>query len=501
MNILVASSEVSPFSKTGGLADVCGSLPLALAELGHRVFVVTPAYRQVTEADWGLEQTGTAFDIPIGSKVVSGRVLEGCFPGSDIQVFFVDQPDYFDRAELYRERGHDFKDNCERFVFFSRAVMELIRLLDLSVDVVHCNDWQTALIPAYLRIEYQHARGYENIVSLMAIHNLAYQGQFWHWDMLLTGLDWKYFNWRQMEFWGNLNLLKTGIVFSDTISTVSRQYAREIQSHLLGCGLEGVLQQRAPSLHGILNGIDTSVWNPATDPYLAANYDDSNWREGKATCKAELQSELGLSVARDRPLIGLIGRLADQKGWDLVAEVMHRWVQDPNVQWVILGTGETKYHGLLYKLSAGHSDNVAVRLEFSDKLAHKIESAADLFLMPSKYEPCGLNQLYSLRYGAVPVVRETGGLTDTICDATPQHLSSGTANGFSFESYDAGALEETLRRVCSVYTNQPDLWARLVETGMRQDWSWRQSALQYTQLYAQMVAARASGRESVMSNP
>ena len=501
MNVLIASSEVSPYSKTGGLADVCGALPLALAELGHQVAVVTPAYRQVLRDYEGFAHAETSFDIPIGSKVVSGRVLEGRLAGGDVQVFLVDQPDYYDRAELYRERGQDYKDNCERFVFFSRAVMELIRLLDLSIDVLHCNDWQTGLIPAYLRIEYPHARGYENIASLMTIHNLAFQGQFWHWDMLLTGLDWKYFNWRQMEFWGNLNLLKTGIVFADAINTVSGRYAREIQSHPLGCGLEGVLQQRSASLRGILNGIDAAVWNPATDSHLTANYGVNNWRDGKARCKAELQSELGLPVASDRPLIGLIGRLTDQKGWDLVAQVMQRWVQDPNVQWVILGTGETKYHNLLYKLSSGHTENVAVRLEFSDRLAHQIESAADLFLMPSRYEPCGLNQLYSLRYGTVPVVRETGGLADTICDAAPQHLSSGDANGFSFESYDASALEETLRRACSVYTNQPELWGRLVETGMRQDWSWRHSARQYAQLYADMVAARASSRESVVSNP
>lgn len=500
MNILIASSEVSPFSKTGGLADVCGSLPLALAELGHRVVVVTPGYRQVSQADWGLELTGPTFDIPIGSKVVSGRLIEGRLPNSDVQVFFVEQPEYYDRAELYWERGQDYKDNCERFVFFSRAVMELIRLLDLPVDVLHCNDWQTGLIPAYLRIEYQHARGYENIASLMTIHNMAYQGQFWHWDMLLTGLDWKYFNWKQMEFWGNLNLLKTGIVFADAISTVSRRYAQEIREHPLGCGLEGVLQQRSPSLHGIINGIDGNVWNPATDPHLAANYDVSNWQVGKATCKAELQSELGLRASPDSPLIGLIGRLADQKGWDLVAKVMRRWVQNPDVQWVILGTGDPAYHDLLYELCAGHANNVAVRLEFSDRLAHQIESAADLFLMPSKYEPCGLNQLYSLRYGTVPVVRETGGLADTICDTTPQHLSSSTANGFSFEPYDPTALEETLRRACSVYSNQPDVWARLVETGMRQDWSWRHSALRYVELYEQLIATREAGKESVMSN-
>jgi starch synthase len=484
LNIVFASSEVTPFAKTGGLADVCGALPVDLHRAGHNVCVITPAYRQVKASGLPLEPLGVKFDIPIGNKIVRGRLLRGTLPGSDVPVFFVEQDDYYDRPELYRFKGEDYKDNCERFVFYSRAVLESIRLLHLQVDVVHCHDWQTSLIPAYLHLEYCHTHGYENVASVLTIHNLAYQGIFWHWDMLLTGLDWKYFNYNQMEFYGKLNLLKTGIVFADWLTTVSPTYAKEIQSDPLGCGLDGVLRQRSESLSGIVNGVDYSVWNPATDSHLAANYDVCNWHEGKAACKAALQRELGLPEAPRTPVVALIGRLADQKGWDLVLEVMRRWATEMDVQWVILGTGEPFYHDTLGQIAREYPNRVAARLEFSDVLAHRIEAGADLFLMPSRYEPCGLNQLYSLKYGTVPVVRATGGLVDTVTDATPDNLSAGTATGFSFEELTPGALDSTLRRALSTYWQNEATWRQLVEAGMRQDWSWTASAQRYVEIYA-----------------
>lgn len=483
MNILLASSEVVPFAKTGGLADVCGALPVELAKLGGEPVVMLPAFRQALRSGQPIESTGIQFEVPIGSKIVTGRLLRSKIPNSNVPVYLVDQPDYFDRAELYRERGEDYKDNCERFVFFSRAVMEAIRLLDLHVDILHCNDWQTALLPAYLQIEYRHARHYEHIASVLTIHNMAYQGQFWHWDMLLTGLDWKYFNWHQMEFFGGLNLLKTGLVFTDAITTVSPRYAYEIQSDPLGCGMEGVLQQRREVLTGIINGVSYNDWNPATDHFLAAKYDSRNWQTGKAACKAALQSEFKLPQQPNVPVIGLVGRLADQKGWDLVAEVMRRWASSYDAQWVILGTGEPKYHDLLQRLAQEFPNRVSARLEFSDALAHRVEAGSDIFLMPSQYEPCGLNQLYSLKYGTVPVVRATGGLADTITDSTPDNIALGIANGFSFEAYDAGALETTLHRACDVYRQLPTVWHQIVETGMCQDWSWSTSAKEYMNLY------------------
>jgi starch synthase len=495
LNILLASSEVVPFAKTGGLADVCGALPVELARLGHHTTVMLPAFRSARLSTQPIETTNVKFDVPIGSKIVRGQLLKSTLPDSDVPVYLVEQDDYYDRPDLYRQKGEDYRDNCERFVFFSRAVLEAIRLLQLDVDIVHCNDWQTGLIPAVLKIDYGHTPGYDHISSLMTIHNLAYQGQFWHWDMLLTGIDWKYFNWRQMEFYGGLNLLKTGLVFADAINTVSPTYAREIQSAPLGCGLEGVLLQRSDVLTGIVNGVNYEMWNPATDPCIAAQYDDLSWQTGKAFCKAALQREFNLPEEARTPVIGLVGRLADQKGWDLVAEVMRRWVREQNVQWVILGTGEPHYHQLLSNLASEYPYRIGLRLEFSDALAHRIEAGADMFLMPSLYEPCGLNQLYSLKYGTVPVVRATGGLVDTITDATDQNLADSVANGFSFERYDPLELERTLLRALSLYHTRREDWAHLVETGMRQDWSWANSARRYAELYASMIARNPMARE------
>jgi starch synthase len=495
LNIVFASSEVAPFAKTGGLADVCGALPVDLHRAGHNVAVITPAYRQAKASGQPMEPLGVKFDIPIGNKIVRGRLLRGTLPGSDVPVFFVEQDDYYDRSELYRYKGEDYKDNCERFVFFCRAVLESIRLLHLQVDVVHCHDWQTSLIPAYLHLEYMHTHGYENVASVLTIHNLAYQGIFWHWDMLLTGLDWKYFNYNQMEFYGKLNLLKTGLVFADWLTTVSPTYAQEIQSEALGCGLDGVLRQRHENLSGIVNGVDYNTWNPANDPHLAAKYDVSNWQAGKAACKAALQRELGLPESPRTPVVALVGRLADQKGWDLVLEVMRRWTTDMDVQWVILGTGEPYYHEAIGQIAREFPNRVAAQLEFSDPLAHRIEAGADIFLMPSRYEPCGLNQLYSLKYGTVPVVRATGGLVDTVTDLTPETLASRTATGFSFEAQNTSVLEMTLRRAALAYWQDEAAWRQLIETGMQQDWSWHASAQRYVEVYASACRRHHQERE------
>jgi starch synthase len=493
VNILLATSEAVPFAKTGGLADVCGALPGELARLGHQPAVILPGYRKARYCGQQIDSLGIDFIVPIGGRTVAGHLSESRLPGTDVPVYFVEQDQYFDRDDLYGADGKDYIDNCERFVFFSRAVMEAIRLLNLDVDVLHCNDWQTALVPAYLNIEYRHVPRYERITTVMTVHNIAFQGQFWHWDMLLTGLDWKYFNWRQMEFHGKLNVLKTGLVFADAITTVSPTYAREIQTAPLGCGLESVLQHRRVVLSGILNGIDPHEWNPATDPHLAANYDAGSYAEGKAACKRAIQEEVGLPVDPAAPLLGFVGRLTGQKGIDLVVEVLHRWVEAEDVQWVILGTGDPKYHQVLTTVAERFPRKVALRLEFSNPLAHRIEAGADMFLMPSRFEPCGLNQLYSLRYGTVPVVRATGGLADTIVDPERPRPDGPDSNGFAFEEYSPRALAETLRRARDAY-GQADVWKRLVTTGMRQDWSWARSARQYEALY-RATAERVRGSE------
>jgi starch synthase len=438
------------------------------------------------------------FSIPIGNKLVEGSLLEGSLPGSDVRVYFVVQDEYFNRNELYREDGADYIDNCERYVFFCRAVMDAIRLLELKVDVLHTNDWQTGLIPAYLKTEYAAVPGYEQIASLLTIHNLAYQGQFWHWDMLLTGIDWKHFNWHQMEFYGNLNLMKTGLVFADAINTVSPQYAKEIQSEPLGCGLEGVLQYRRDVLSGVINGVDYRVWDPSVDERIAARYTVATVTEGKPACKAALQQELRLPAAAGVPLIGFIGRLADQKGLDLIVGMINQWPESRVVQFAFLGTGDAKYQATLSRLAAEHPDRIAARLEFSDTLAHRMEAGLDMFLMPSRYEPCGLNQLYSLRYGTAPIVHATGGLLDTITNVTDQTLADGTATGFQIFDYTTHALVDATERAVALYHDSPR-WQALMESGMRQDWSWARSARQYTSLYEQITARhrqRAIGTKS-----
>lgn len=489
MNILFVSSEAIPFAKTGGLADVAGALPIAIERLGHRVCVVMPGYRQALASGQPVDPTGVEFSIKIGAKTVEGGLLESRLPGSEVRVYLVDQADYFNRDQLYGVDGVDYVDNCERFVFFCRAALETIRLLKLEIDLVHLNDWPTGLAAAFLKTDYAAVPGFERIASLFTIHNMAYQGQFWHWDMVLTGLDWKYFNWRQMEFYGKLNLMKTGLVFADALNTVSPRYAEEIQTAPLGCGLEGVLQHRRRVLSGIMNGVDDSIWNPATDPYLARKYGPADFAVGKRACKEALSNEWGLPFAPDSPLIGIVGRLVDQKGFDLVTSVIQEWARDRDAQWVILGSGEPKYQQLLRALAERYPRKLAARFGFSEPSAHQIEAAADIFLMPSQFEPCGLNQLYSLKYGAVPVVRATGGLADSIVDATPEALARGDANGFAFQEYSSLALGQTLWRAIEMFRERPQVWSRLVANGMSQDWSWGRSAQEYARLYERTLTA------------
>jgi len=487
VNILFATTEAAPFCKTGGLGDVCGALPRELARLGHQPVVMLPAFRQTRHSGLPMEPTGVAVDVPIGQKRVRGHFLRSELPNSKAPVFLLEQDDYYDRPQLYREEGEDYKDNCERFTFFCRAVLEAMPLLGLNIDLVHCHDWCAGLIPAYLKTLYGPREPWRGVTSLLTIHNLAYQGNFWHWDMALTGLDWRYFNWRQMEFYGNLSFLKTGIVFADALSTVSPTYAKEILQPPLSCGFEGVLQHRAADLSGIINGVDDDEWNPAVDRYLGPNrYSERDFARGKAACKLDLQQRMDVPERPETPLVAAVGRLADQKGFDLITRVMKHWAERVDAQWVILGTGEARYHEALRSLAAEYQERIAVRLEFSDEMAHRIEAGADVFVMPSQYEPCGLNQLYSLKYGTVPVVRATGGLADTVVNTTQQTLDDRTATGFAFDDYTSLALAGTLDRACRAYREKP-VWNQLIETGMRQDWSWRKSAEQYVEVYERTI--------------
>jgi starch synthase len=483
MHIAMAASEAIPFAKTGGLADVCGTLPVQLAHAGHACSLFIPGYRKAKEVAASLHDTHVSFVIDMAGKQMTAQVLRTTLPGSSVEVFLIDQPHYFDRDALYSDGGGDYRDNCERFAFFSKAVVEAIQRLHLQVDILHCHDWQTGLIPAYHRTGYHGYAWYNQAASVMTIHNLAYQGRFWGSDMPLTGMDWQYFNWQQMEFFGDLNMLKTGIAFADLITTVSPSYAREIQNPSEGCGLDGVLRSKANRLVGIVNGVDYSVWDPQNDPSIAHKFSIADWHDGKSACKRDLQQRLQLPVRDDVTVIGLVGRLAEQKGWDLVIPLMERWIDHRDVQWVILGNGETRFARALGELAQRRPDRVAFRMEFSDPIAHAIEAGCDIFLMPSRYEPCGLNQLYSLRYGSIPVVHATGGLIDTVVNVTDQTLHAGTATGFSFLNYDVDALENCLAKAVDTRSRSVETWGKLVSQGMSQDWSWTKSADSYVAAY------------------
>lgn len=489
LHVATISSEMVPLAKTGGLGDVCGALPMALERQGCRCSVFLPAYRSVLKSGLLIEATSHIFTIQIAQRHVACRVLRTRLPDSNVDVYLIDQPQYFDREGLYADRHGEYRDNCERFCFFSRAVLESIEQLQLDIDIVHCHDWQAGLIPAHLHARRDETPWMQKARSVMTIHNLAYQGRFWHYDMPLTGLGWEYFTADQMEFYGDVNLMKTGIVFADTVTTVSPTYAREITTPEHGCGLDSVLRSREDSLIGIVNGVDYAQWDPQTDTLLPSTYSADSWRMGKAECKRQLQAELGLAPDPAVPLIGIVSRLADQKGWDLIIPVLAEWLENRQVQWAILGTGEPRYEQSLRKLAERAPDRLGLRLEFSEAVAHRIEAGCDMFLMPSRYEPCGLNQLYSLKYGTVPIVHSTGGLADTVQDATEENLAQQLATGFRFDEYSQNGLRQALERALEFYLHRTQQWAQIVECGMRNDWSWRQSATRYMEVFYQTITS------------
>ncbi len=491
LRVVLASSEAVPFSKTGGLADVVGALAKSLDQLGHDVTVVVPDYYAMRQRAKGLPsitETGMRFSISMSGRLVMGSVNWTTLPGTGVKVLLVRQPDYFDRSQLYQEHGHGYVDNCERFCFFSRAVLEICRQMVLRPDVIHCNDWQTGLIPALLHSQYSQLPGFEKTTSVMTLHNMAYQGRFWHFDMPLTGMDWKHFNHHQMEAWGDLNLLKTGIAFADQITTVSPTYAKEICHPDGGYGLEGLLKYRGRDLVGILNGIDDEVWNPQTNAYLPAKYCSSTVATGKPACKAHLQQRMSLPQNADVPLFGMVSRMADQKGFDLVMGSADRLLQQ-NIQMAFLGTGDPQYETQLRDLAKRYPQQVAVEIGFDESLAHQIEAGSDAFMMPSRFEPCGLNQMYSLHYGTVPIVRNVGGLADSVVDfdsnaESPELVAKSleTGTGFVFSDYSREAFAATVERAIQTYS-QKSTWQRLVQNGMAGDWSWTRSAQLYVDVY------------------
>jgi len=484
MHVIFVASEAVPFAKTGGLADVIGALPRALERQGHTTAVFLPAYRCVWDSGQQITRTGINLKIPVGSEVIDGSVYASIPSGSNVPFYLIDQPRYFDRDGIYGEAGADYPDNAERFIFFNLAVLEAIQSLGIRPDVIHCNDWQTGLVPVYLKTRDEHAPVLRAAGSLLTIHNLAYLGVFPRTAMGLTGLDWCLFNWRQVEFRGSLCFLKAGLVFADMLNAVSPSYAKEIQTPALGSGLDGLLRYRQADLWGIVNGIDTDLWSPSREPALIQRYDAATVFQGKPVCKAWLQKHAGLAQRPEVPLIAQIGRLDRQKGWDLLAEVADRLLER-DVQVVVLGEGLPEYHLLLADLARRYPHKFWAHLGFSDELAHQIEAGADISLMPSRFEPCGLNQLYSLAHGTVPVVRATGGLADTIVDVNAQTLADATATGFVFIEPTAAAIWQAIERALAVWADR-ESWRGLVQSGMRADWSWGRSAAAYLRLYEEI---------------
>jgi starch synthase len=474
MKILFAASEAAPFAKTGGLADVAGSLPVALASLGHDVRVVMPRYRQVDGKAFGLARTAT-FPVPLGSWQERCDILEGRL-GGKVPVYFVNKDIYFDRPGIYGTMRADYPDNAERFIFFSRAVLELCQAVKFAPDIVHCNDWQTGLVPLYLKTLYRDTPSLRRTRTVFTVHNLGYHGLFWHWDMHLTGLGWDVFTPQGIEFWGKMNFLKAGLVYADALTTVSRTYSREMQTPEYGHGLDGVLRSRALDLTGIVNGIDYREWDPTRDRSLAKTYSRTRLA-GKAVCKNALLSRIGLPPSGG-PLAGMVTRLADQKGLDILTAALPE-IMSLGIQLVILGSGDEKYHRILADAAERYPDRMRVQLRYDDDLAKGIYAGCDLFLMPSHYEPCGLGQMNALRFGTVPVVRRTGGLADTVAD---HDRRTGKGTGFLFDEYSAPALVDCLRRCLEVYGDAKQ-WKHLVQNGMIQDFSWERSAQEYVKVY------------------
>ncbi|MGH9470810.1 MAG: glycogen synthase GlgA [Terriglobia bacterium] len=484
MRIAFVASECVPFSKTGGLADVAGALPEALSALGHQVEMVIPRYRTTHPGEALPGASDLTLPLTSGFRFASvqrGDTIKG------VKHYLVECPEFFDREGLYQSKdGKDYPDNPLRFAAFPLAAIEFLKRGPAPPDVIHCHDWQTALAPVYLKTRYRDDPFFSHTSVVLTIHNLGYQGLFGPEVLRQVTLDEGLFTIDGLEFFGKVNYLKGGIVFSDFITTVSRRYAAEIQTTEFGCGLDGVLRSRAERLQGIMNGVDYDAWNPATDKLIAARYTPENL-EGKRACKKALLERMGATdPALDRPVIGIVSRFASQKGFDLIAHLAAELIRmDAYV--VALGTGEPQYEQLFREWAAGFPGKFLVKVAYDNGLAHQIEAGADIFLMPSRYEPCGLNQIYSLKYGAVPVVRATGGLDDSI-----QEFDGVNGTGFKFSEYSAQALLEALERALTTY-RQPALWRRLMQNGMKQDFSWSASARAYARIYEQLAAA-APGR-------
>jgi len=456
VKIAFVASEVVPFAKTGGLADVVGALPLALEDCGHEVIIVMPKYKCITDSKFKI-------------KRVSADILS-IVVGEKTKVYFIEQDSYFNRDGLYVERGSDYKDNLERFAFFSRRALDLLKEINFTADILHLHDWQASLVAVYLKNLYVFQPFYSKMKAILTIHNIGYQGIFARDQFSKLGLSWDLFNVEGLEFYNQINLLKGGIIFSDFINTVSPTYAMEIRDKEFGFGLEGLLNVRKDSLSGILNGLDYSIWDPDMDKFIVHNYSLVN-PGSKAYNKVELQKICGLPVNNNLPVLGIVSRLVEQKGFDILTEGLDE-ICKMGGQLVILGTGDLKYHQILEKMVKKYPNIISLNLKFDDCLAHKIYAGSDIFLMPSSYEPCGLGQLISLRYGTLPLVFKTGGLADTI----NKH------NGFVFSKYTKISLLKCIKQALVTFKDKLN-WNVLIKNAMECNFSWEASAKRYSHLY------------------
>jgi starch synthase len=476
MRILLTSSEIHPYSKTGGLADMVGALSKSLARAGHQVALVTPLYAGIREKFPEMERIDFPLEIMLGPGVVRGEVWS-ISPIPGLTVYFVDEPGFFNRPTLYHKDGVDYPDNAARFIFLSKAAVLLAAKFLDAVDLVHAHDWQTGLVPLFIAHQRKTGEWPSAPRTCMTIHNLAYQGLFAPTLYPLTNLPWDYFTPHGVEFYGKFSCLKAGIAYADQITAVSPSYAQEITTDELGCGFQGLLRHRHGALSGILNGVDYEEWDTATDPFLKHHYTVENL-SGKKTNKLELQQEIGLTVDAGIPLFGSIGRLVEQKGMDILLGALEEMLHT-RLQFILLGSGSPEFERGFQELARRFPEKAAVRIGFDEALSHRIEAGADFFLMPSRFEPCGLNQMYSLRYGTIPIVRATGGLDDTVIDLTEQ---AEQANGIKFREYSARALAKAIRKGLVLF-DETELFHRFRLNAVAADFSEDRTAAEYMKVY------------------
>jgi starch synthase len=481
LRIVMLAAEAAPFAKVGGLGDVIGALPKTLEQLGVKPAVIIPAYKTIHSCGFPVYSCSAVpdFDISMRSANERAQVFQAKVNGTDIDVYMIGSEKYFDREGIYSDpaSGEEYPDDMERLIFFMKSALELILRLKSPVDIIHCHDYHTALVPGLLKTYYRRQEFFSGVGTLFTIHNMAYQGIYSTEALDCAGIapD-NFYPASPFEYWGHVNFMKAGIVFADKVNTVSPAYSVEIQNNSeFGMGLEGVLRSRGEDFTGIVNGIDYDEWNPQTDPLISARFSSLDL-SGKEECKKYLLHRFQLPIQKRVPLIGIVSRLTDQKGFDLIAEAMEEMMA-LDLQLVILGTGLKKYHDLFQQAVSRYPQKAGLQLSFDNQLAHQIEAGCDMFLMPSKFEPCGLNQLYSLRYGTIPIVRKTGGLADTVI---PYDHEKGA--GFTFSAYSAEEMMDAIRQALKLYSNSSE-WLALVMRAMSQDWSWNRSAQEYLKLY------------------